>query len=227
MSTEDFLGDFYIYITASIIIFVLIIFFVSSSKKEHLEIKYHKLSYHIERGFFSALKNSALEHGYTGFLYRCRFLYWRLSNHILQVISRVIPFNGIRVKMQRMRGVTIGDMVHIGPLVTIDDVYPNFVIIEDGVSVAGQNFILTHNKPLTYHKNLSEAFLAPVRIKKNAWIGIGAIILPGITIGEGAIVASGAVVTKDVPPNVMVGGVPAKIIREFEMDDERPMGYKS
>ncbi|MFW6275875.1 MAG: acyltransferase, partial [bacterium] len=57
-------------------------------------------------------------------------------------------------------------------MVTIDDVYPNFVIIEDGVSLAGSNFILTHNKPLEYHKYLSEAFVAPVIIEKNAWVAI-------------------------------------------------------
>ena len=97
----------------------------------------------------------------------------------LQLISKIVPYSGIRIRLHRMRGVKIGKKVHIGPMVTIDDVYPNFVVIEDGVSVAGQNFILTHNKPLEYHKHLSEAFLAPVIIKKNAWIAIGVIILPG------------------------------------------------
>ena len=125
-----------------------------------------------------------------------------------------------------MRGVKIGKNVHIGPLVTIDDVYPNFVIIEDGVSIAGQNFIITHNKPLEYHKHLSEAFLGPVVIRKNAWVAIGVIILPGVTIGEGAIVASGSVVNKDVPPNTLVGGVPAKILKEFDMLDGIPIGFK-
>ena len=63
-------------------------------------------------------------------------------------------------------------------------------------------------------------------IKKNAWIAIGATVLPGVTVGEGAIVASGSVVTKDVPANTMVGGVPAKVIREFEMKDGIPVGFK-
>ncbi len=58
--------------------------------------------------------------------------------------------------------------------------------------------------------------MAPVMIKKNAWIAIGAIVLPGVTIGDGSIVAAGAVVTKDVPPHCMVGGVPARIIKNFE-----------
>lgn len=194
--------------------------------KDYLEFKKQPLPNHVERTFFVALKKTAREHGYTGFLASSRFLYRRTMDYILQVISKTLPYSGIKVKLHRMRGVKIGKNVHIGPMVTIDDVYPNFVVIEDGVSIAGQNFIITHNKPLEYHKHLSEAFLGPVIIKKNAWIAIGVIILPGVTIGEGAIVASGSVVTKDIPPNTLWGGVPAKQIREFEMKDGIPVGFK-
>ncbi len=56
----------------------------------------------------------------------------------------------------------------------------------------------------------------PIHIRKNAWIGAGATILPGVTIGENAVVAAGAVVSKDVPANSIVGGVPAKIIKTIE-----------
>jgi len=194
--------------------------------KDYLEIKRQALPNHVERSFFTALKHTAKEHGYTGFLSRTRFLYRRTMDYFLQLISKTLPYSGLKVWLHRKRGVKIGKNVHIGPAVTIDDVYPNFVIIEDGVSIAGQNFILTHNKPLEYHKHLSEAFLGPVIIKKNAWIAINVVILPGVTIGEGAIVASGAVVSKDVPPNTLVGGIPAKVIKEFEMKDGIPVGFK-
>lgn len=195
--------------------------------KDYLPLVKQPLPNHVERSFFKAWKRTTKEHGYTGFLAMYRFLYRRMMDHLWQVVSRIVPYSGIRVKLHRWRGVKIGANVHIGPLVTIDDVYPNFVIIEDNVSIAGQNFILTHNKPLEYHKYISEAVLAPVIIKKNAWIAINVTILPGVTIGEGAIVASGSVVTKDVPPNVLVGGIPAKIIKEFEMKDGFPIGLKN
>lgn len=194
--------------------------------KDYLPIKRQPLPNHVERSFYKAWKHTAKEHGYIGFMSMPRFLYRRTTDYILQLISKTLPYSGIKVRLHRLRGVKIGKNVHIGPMVTIDDVYPNFVIIEDGVSIAGQNFILTHNKPLKYHKHLSEAFLAPVIIKKNAWIAIGVIILPGVTVGEGAIVASGSVVTKDVPPNTLVGGVPAKVLKKFEMKDGIPVGFK-
>lgn len=59
---------------------------------------------------------------------------------------------------------------------------------------------------------------APVQVGERVWIGANATILPGVTIGDGAIVAAGAVITKDVAPGTIVGGVPARVIRELEID---------
>ena len=56
----------------------------------------------------------------------------------------------------------------------------------------------------------------PITLEDHVWVGAGAIILPGVTVGEGAVVAAGAVVTKDVEPRTMVGGVPAKLIKKLD-----------
>jgi acetyltransferase-like isoleucine patch superfamily enzyme len=194
--------------------------------KDYLELRKQPLLNHIERSFFSALKHTAEEQGYHGLFATSRFCFRRSMNYFLQMLAKIIPISFIRILLHRKRGVKIGKKVHIGPMVNIDDSYPNFVIIEEGVSISGLCLILTHNKPMLYHKHLSEAFLGPVTIKKNAWLAYGVIVLPGVTIGEGAIIAAGSVVTKDVPPNTLVGGIPAKVIKEFEMKDGIPIGFK-
>ncbi len=170
-------------------------------------------------GFWDTVKLSAKEHGYKGTFANIRFLYRRFMDFRLQKKALYAPYNSMRIRLQRKRGVKIGDNVHIGTNVFMDPVFPNFIFIEDGVSLAGGDYILTHNKPLDHHKYISESYLAPVIIKKNAWIAVNVTILPGVTIGEGAIVASGSVVTKDVPPHVMVGGTPAKVISTFKIDE--------
>ena len=67
----------------------------------------------------------------------------------------------------------------------------------------------------------SDNLPAPIHIGKRAWIGSHATILPGVTIGDGAIVAAGAVVTKDVPAGVLAAGNPCKVIREITEEDRR------
>ena len=59
-------------------------------------------------------------------------------------------------------------------------------------------------------------YTRPVLLKKNSWIGAGAIILPGVTVGENSIVGAGSVVTKDVPDNTIVVGNPAKVVRNVQ-----------
>ena len=88
------------------------------------------------------------------------------------------------------------------------------IVIEDDVLLGPQVNIITENHPIdpTKRKMLD---LKSVVIKRNVWIGANATILPGVTVGENAIVAAGAVVTKDVPANTIVGGVPAKFIRKI------------
>ncbi|WP_280523208.1 DapH/DapD/GlmU-related protein [Arthrobacter woluwensis] len=55
----------------------------------------------------------------------------------------------------------------------------------------------------------------PITIDDGSWVGAGSILLPGVTIGKGSVVAAGSVVTKDVPPNVLVAGIPASVIRSL------------
>lgn len=89
------------------------------------------------------------------------------------------------------------------------------IIIEDEVMIGPRVNITSENHPVSV-ANRKTMVPSEVVIKRNAWIGAGATILPGVTVGENAVVAAGAVVTKDVPDNTVVGGVPAKVLKEIE-----------
>lgn len=100
-------------------------------------------------------------------------------------------------------GVAVGDRteIHAG----------NEVSIGDGTLIAWDCCIMDRD----YHKLGAETELTrPVHIGKHVWIGCNALILKGVTVGDGAVVAAGSVVTKDVPPAALVGGNPARIIKE-------------
>ena len=88
------------------------------------------------------------------------------------------------------------------------------IIIEDDVLIGPQVKLITENHSVDPQKR-KDLELKSIRIKKNAWIGAGATILPGVTIGENAVVAAGAVVTKDVAENTIVAGVPAKYLKNI------------
>jgi len=89
------------------------------------------------------------------------------------------------------------------------------ITIEDDVQIGPKVNLITENHPIDPAKR-KHLDLKAILIRRNAWIGAGATILPGVTVGENSIVAAGAVVNKDVPENTIVGGIPAKVIRTIQ-----------
>jgi acetyltransferase-like isoleucine patch superfamily enzyme len=125
---------------------------------------------------------------------------------------------------KRVQDVTVFTPLYIncGKHITIgQNVFINFdctflalggITIEDDVLIGPKVSLVTENHPLDPEQRKG-LIGKPIRIRKNAWIGANATILPGVTVGENAVVAAGAVVSKDVPDNTIVGGIPAKFIK--------------
>ena len=152
------------------------------------------------------------------------------AKRLIVELNTATDANEIRAKLSEITGTTIDDSttvftpfytnlgrsIKLGKNVFINHLCSFLdlggITIEDEVMIGPRVNITSENHPadISMRKTLIPA---KVVIKKNAWIGAGVTILPGITIGENAVVAAGAVVTKDVPANTVVAGVPAKIIK--------------
>lgn len=125
--------------------------------------------------------------------------------------------------------VGFGDNIHIGNNVSINYrctlIDCNTITIGNDVLIAPGVQINTSTHPVKLEDRLTKdwnpdsgeyrwrTYARPIKICDGCWIGANATIIAGVTVGEGAVVAAGAVVTQDVPPHTLVGGVPAKIIK--------------
>ena len=129
----------------------------------------------------------------------------------LHFLAMYAPFGKVKRAFYRFRGTKIGEKVDIATGVLMEESFPHLITIEDNVDIGPRVIIAAHDS--SYHCVQPDIPLIckKVRIKRNAYIGAGAIISLGITIGEYSIVAAGAVVTKDVAPRAVVTCVPASV----------------
>lgn len=132
----------------------------------------------------------------------------------------LLPSSEARLKYLRKNGVfaSLGKDVFWQPRKLPAD--PKFIRIHNNVAIAADVTFINHDTLYLMLRNLDkrQAFEHTdcIEIMDNVFIGLGATILPGVTIGPNAVVAAGAVVTKDVPPGTVVGGCPARVIGDFD-----------
>lgn len=119
--------------------------------------------------------------------------------------------------------VTIGDRVQFGQncIIQCDIEFGNSILMANDVAFVGKDDHIT-NKPGTTIWNSGRGDSRKTIVGNDVWIGHGAIIIAGVTIGDGAIVAAGSVVTKDVAPCAIVGGNPARVIKNrFDSEEDK------
>lgn len=127
----------------------------------------------------------------------------------LQLGKNVLLYNGVGIFVDsKIASVEIGDRTFINRR--------SEICCKEKVSI-GADCAIAWDVVITdtdYHKVIGSKNTSPVKIGDNVWIGCKSTILKGVNIGSGAIIAAGSIVTKDVPPGVMVAGNPAKMIKE-------------
>lgn len=147
---------------------------------------------------------------------------WRRVVSVLFLLPAwFAPHTRLRVLFHRWRGVCIGKGVEIGYYCLIGNVHPETVHIADGAVVTANCVLLDHDNAL-YYTFGGPLRIGEIHIGRRAFLGIGSVVMPGVTIGEQAIVAAQSFVSRDVPPRTLVGGQPARVLKEYSLSTDRP-----
>lgn len=154
--------------------------------------------------------------------YRDSFLLKYMMNSWL--LSPFLP-RRVRPWVLKRIGCHIGKGCFIGDNVRIDAGHSDMITIEDGVSIAGGTRLLCHQRDFTNYYIGSDYLglgyiVKPIVLKKGCLIGMESFVMPGVTVGEGAIVGAGSLVTKDVPAWTIATGRPAKVVKEIPRREE-------
>ncbi len=144
-----------------------------------------------------------------------RFLY--LYRVLLTLLANICPLTELRIVLARLKGVNLGKDVFIGYNVDFDIMFPDKIFIGDHTGIGTGTIISAHHS-IPMDSPLKKVFprsVRPVHIGRGVDCNLNVIIQPGLTIGDYALIGSGSIVTRDVPPMVMVAGVPAKVIKDL------------
>ena len=152
-----------------------------------------------------------------------RFIKKRIYHNLANLASNSDTFiiSKNRERIWKLTGCNMGKGVRIGLDVYYDVGNANQITVEDDVWITSRTLILCHRRDMKkYYKNEPYKelpyLIAPVVLKKGCSIGMGSMIMPGVTVGEGAIVGAYSLVTKDVPAWTVVAGNPAKVIYQIK-----------
>jgi len=148
-----------------------------------------------------------------------RGLFRILAQKLLHQWARGCIPAALRLRLYRAMGVGIGRNVFVGLDTWLDDQFPELIEIEDDVTISFRVTVVVHDDARRMNgviPGAANGTVAPVRLKRGCYLGAACLILPGVTVGERAVVGAGAVVTRDVPPGKIALGVPARVVRDVD-----------
>jgi maltose O-acetyltransferase len=139
-----------------------------------------------------------------------------MAKAIMHLLAMYLPEIHMKRFFYRLRGTKLGKHIDIAPMVFLEEAYPELITIKDYVDLGPGVIIVTHDSSPLCVSHRAIPNKEEVVIGRNVYIGAGAIILPGVKIGDRSIIGAGAVVTEDIPPDSVAVGVPAKVICTLE-----------
>lgn len=159
------------------------------------------------------------KYAFTQFKLYIKWLIFKIAKNWV-VLNRIHP--GLRPWLWKLTGVNIKGKVSIGYDVYYDVGNAKYITIEDGTSITSRCLLLCHKRDMKNYRigddvNKLPYIKAPVKICKGVHLGMGSIVMPGVTIGEGAIIGAGSLVTKDIPAWTIAVGSPCKVVKEIEL----------
>jgi len=173
----------------------------------------------IPEDIFSVNEQEVMEYyGFNGYLGKLKLKSKMLHSWIFHTFAYSSPSSNFVVKMQRLRGVKVGNYCHISPYVLIDLVYPDLIEIGTNVTLGSNSMIFAHVNPTAnalLKKTHYPRKVSKVKIKSGSVINPGAIITAGVTVGTNSIVSIGSAVFEDVPDNCVVLGNPARVVKKL------------
>ena len=147
---------------------------------------------------------------------RSRFTLFKQK--LLNLVAHNMIHPGVRLWLYRSMGVNIGRDCVVEMYCNLDDQFPELIFFDDHSGPSRYVIIVCHDDVAARTEEGSvtrHGYVAPVRMKSYSACGVGSILLPGVTLQEGAMVGAGAVVTRDIPPYSLAVGIPARVIKEF------------
>lgn len=150
------------------------------------------------------------------------------KNWVLERLASIIPVPSWRARFHKMRGVNIGNNVYIGYDVIFDRLHPELITIGDYAEIGDRCILSAHTRGSLTTRNAYPRSMDPIKIGSGVSVNPGCIITQGVEIGENSIIGIGSVVSRDISPNSLALGFPARVVKKLDAEpsDSDAENYK-
>ncbi len=140
------------------------------------------------------------------------------KNWVLERLASCLPVPSWRAKFHKMRGVNIGKNVYIGYDVIFDRIHPDLITIGDYAEIGDRCILSAHTRGSLTTRDAYPRTTAPIKIGRGVGVNPGCIITQGVEIGENSIIGIGSVVSRDISPNSLALGFPARVVKKLDVE---------